>query len=68
MRARRSAVLVVAEGNIKKLRTILSDANYQMLDQFQELIGSIVYTPELWERTKLGPLGMNVLQQGIRIA
>lgn len=61
-------VVVVAEGQLKQLRTAVSDANYQILDEYQELVGSIVYTPELWERSKRGPLGMNVRAQGIRLA
>ena len=61
-------VIVVAEGQLKQLRAIVSDANYQILDEYQELVGSIVYTPELWEKSKRGPLCMNVKAQGIRIA
>jgi len=61
-------MIVVAEGSMKELRATVSDAGYAILDRYEELIGNVVYTPELWERSKHGPLGMNVLAHGIRIA
>jgi len=61
-------MIVVAEGSMKELRATVSDAGYLILDRFEELIGNVVYTPELWERSKRGPLGLNVLTHGVRIA
>ena len=40
-------VIVVAKGQLKELRAIKSDANYQILVEYQKLVGSIVYTLEL---------------------
>ena len=61
-------VLVVATGELKEARAIVADADYQILTTYNELIGSIVYTPEIWQKSKHGPLGMNVLAQGRQIA
>ncbi len=61
-------LIVVAEGDIKESRSTVADANYRILDGLGELVGSIVYTPELWARSKNGPLGMNVLSHGVRLA
>src|SRR3972149_4574984 len=54
-------MLVVATGNLAELRVMLSEENYAILDKFDEQMGTIVYTPDLWEQGKRTPLGMNIL-------
>ncbi|TVQ21160.1 MAG: nucleotidyltransferase domain-containing protein [Spirochaetaceae bacterium] len=61
-------VLVIAAGELKNTRAIVADTDYQILTTYNELIGSIVYTPEIWQKSKHGPLGMNVLAEGRQIA
>ena len=61
-------VLVVADGELKNTRAIVADTDYQILTTYNELIGPIVYTPEIWQKSKHGPLGMNVLAEGRQIA
>ena len=61
-------VLVVADGNLKDIRAVVADTDYHILTTYNELIGAIVYTPEIWNRSKHGPLGMNVLAEGRQIA
>jgi len=61
-------ILVVAEGSLKELRATVSGLGYGILDEYSELIGNVVYTPELWKKSRRGPLGMNVLAHGVRIA
>jgi uncharacterized protein len=60
-------ILVVADGELKESRTVVADADYQVLTTYNELIGAIVYTPEIWQRSKHGPLGMNIRAEGRRI-
>ena len=61
-------VLVVASGELRDTRTIVADVDYKILTTYNELVGSIVYTPDIWQKSKHGPLGMNVLAQGRQIA
>lgn len=61
-------IIVVAEGQLKKIRSIVEEADFLVLDMYNELIGSIVYTPAIWNQSKHGPLGMNVMAHGRRIA
>lgn len=61
-------VLVIADGELKNTRAIVADTDYQILTTYNELIGPIVYTPEIWQKSKHGPLGMNVLAEGRQIA
>ena len=61
-------VLVIADGELKNTRAIVADTDYQILTAYNELIGPIVYTPEIWQKSKHGPLGMNVLAEGKKIA
>ncbi len=61
-------ILVVADGELKDTRSIVADTDYDILTTYNELIGAIVYTPEIWQRSKHGPLGMNVRAEGRQIA
>ena len=61
-------VLVVADGELQDTRSIVADTDYRILSNYNELIGAIVYTPEIWQRSKHGPLGMNVRAEGRQIA
>ena len=61
-------LVVVAEGELRDTRSTVADANYRVLDGLGELVGSVVYTPELCAKSRCGPFGMNVLRHGHRLA
>jgi predicted nucleotidyltransferase len=61
-------VLVVADDDRKTVQAIMDDGNFRMLNENNELFTSIVYTPEIWEIAAASPLGLNIRQDGIRLA
>ena len=61
-------VLVVADGIERNTREIVLEEGYSILDEQQEWIGVIVYSPEHWDRSQNTPLGLNIVRDGKRIA
>lgn len=61
-------VLVVAEGEMSILRDIIKSVDWEMMEKYGKLVSSIVYTPEIWKKAKLSPLGINILKEGVLVA
>jgi len=60
-------ILIVAEGDIKNIREIVSEEEYRLLQSNEELVVSIAYTPEKWSLDENSPLGWNIRKEGIRL-
>lgn len=60
-------ILIIAEGDIKKIREIVSEEEYRLLLTNEELVVSILYTPEAWSLDANSPLGWNIRKEGIRL-
>lgn len=61
-------VLVVAEGEMSVLRDTIKSVDWEMMEKYGKLVSSIVYTPEIWKKAKLSPLGINILKEGVLVA
>ena len=60
-------ILIIAEGDIGKIREIVSEEEYKLLLTNEELVVSILYTPEAWSLDENSPLGWNIRKEGIRL-
>jgi predicted nucleotidyltransferase len=60
-------ILIIAEGDMKKIREIVSEVEYRLLLEDEELVMSILYTPEAWSLEENSPLGWNIRKEGIRL-
>lgn len=60
-------ILIVAEGEPSKIREIVSEEEYELLKSNEELVVSIIYTPEAWSLGENSPLGWNIRKEGIRL-
>jgi len=60
-------ILIVADGDQSKIRELVSEEEYRLLKSNEELVVSIVYTPEAWSLGENSPLGWNIRKEGIRL-
>lgn len=60
-------ILIVAEGDPSQIREIVSEEEYRQLKTNEELVVSIIYTPEAWSVDENSPLGWNVRKEGIKL-
>jgi len=60
-------MLIVAEGDITRIRKIVLEEEYKLLVDREELVVSTIYTPETWSVDYNSPLGWNVRREGIRL-
>ncbi len=60
--------LVVADGDRTELEALVAERENEILLRRGDVLASIVYTPQLWERARNVPLGLNVRREGMRIA
>lgn len=57
--------LIVVDRRDRLLLDVIVEIEVSILDEYERLIGSIVYESEEWERKKNFPLGMNICADGI---
>jgi len=60
--------LIVADGDRTELRGLVADKENEIMLRSGQVLASVVYTPELWERGRNAPLGLAVRREGRRIA
>jgi uncharacterized protein len=60
-------MLLVVDKRDKSLLNAVVDIEVGILDTYDQLVGSIVFEPEEWERKKQSPLGMNIRKDGTRL-
>ena len=60
-------MLIVAEGDISRIKKIVLEEEYKLLVDKEELVVSTIYTPETWAVDFNSPLGWNVRKEGIRL-
>lgn len=60
-------VLVVVDGSKKQNRIDVLEEGYSILDEWQQWIGVIVYSPEQWQSARNTPLGWNIMHEGLRL-
>jgi len=60
-------LLVVAQGDERRNRSILLEASHAMMDEYYELVGILDYSPPMWEKALHSPLGQNIKREGIRL-
>ena len=61
-------ILLVAEGNISKLKEIIQSIEWSCMEKYGIVVASVVYTPEIWKIAKHSPLGINILKEGLEVA
>ncbi len=60
-------MLIVAEGDICRIKKIVLEEEYKLLVDREELVVSTIYTPETWAVDYNSPLGWNVRKEGIKL-
>ncbi len=53
-------MLIVAKGDISRIKKIVLEEEYKLLVDREELVVSTIYTPETWAVDYNSPLGWNV--------
>ena len=60
-------MLIVAEGDISRIKKIVLEEEYKLLVEREELVVSTIYTPGTWAVDSNSPLGWNIRKEGIRL-
>ncbi len=61
-------LLVVADGDVKTLKTLVREVEWNCMEQHYILVSCIVYTPQQWAERQDSPLGINILREGKLVA
>jgi predicted nucleotidyltransferase len=59
--------VILVNNNNKQIRDIVLDAEVLILDEFNKMATSLIYTMEEWETKKKYPIGKQILSDGIII-
>ena len=60
-------ILLVVDADRREIQDAVGEENHLMLDEFSQLFGCIIYTPQTWAIASAGPLGMNNRKGGLRL-
>jgi predicted nucleotidyltransferase len=59
--------LVVVDQRTREVRNAVLDAGVAMLNRYDRLFASLLYTDEEWRNVQRYPLGWNIMKEGVSV-
>ena len=60
-------VCIVVDADSRETERVVSATSYEILDEYEDLIGGPVYDQEEWRQSMDTPLGWNIRREGVRL-